>query len=721
MKNIKFLIIVITLGFSQAKADEGMWLPLQIKGVIMDEMQAYGLELSAEDIYSINNASIKDAIVSFGGFCTGEIISREGLLLTNHHCGYGALQSHSSVEDDILKNGFWAASKEDEKPNEGLYARFLVRMEHVTKAMEEGITNKMSEDEADSVLKANEKNLIEEATEGTHYTADVKGYFEDNEYYLLVYETYNDVRLVGAPPSSIGKFGGDTDNWMWPRHTGDFSLFRVYMSPDGKPAEYSPENIPLKPKHHLPVSLDGYSEGDFAMILGYPGSTNRYLTSFGIRHALDVKNKAIIDIRAATLDVLKEQMDSDPAIKIKYASKYASISNYWKYYIGQTKGLKRLKVLEKKQNLEKEFEEWMAKKNKRTDEYGQALAGIDEGYKKYKEIYLPYLYNYYAQGYIEINKIAGRLESVVAAFESGEDGEKATEKFIEYAKDFYKNFDAETDKKVFLAIMNLYEERIEASQLPDFEDMEGSWADIDEMADNIYEKTAFTSLKKVEELVNAKDAQKIKNDPAYKFYMALSEKFTEVYQLISPASEKIKEGNKLFVKGLRQMKPDTDFYPDANSTLRITYGRVLPYEPQDAVSYNFYTTATGIEEKEDPDNEEFIVPEKLMDLIYKSKYGSYGEDGKLFVNFITNHDITGGNSGSPVINGKGHLIGTAFDGNWEAMSGDIAFEPEIQRTISVDVRYMLFIIDDFAGASHLIDEMTLIKEDKEISAEEILN
>lgn len=714
-KHLTALLAIMALAAQVARADEGMWLPMHIKRLNHADMQKQGLKLTADELYSVNKGSLKDAIVSLGGFCTGEIISKNGLMLTNHHCGYESIQSHSSVEHDYLTNGFWAMTREQELPNAGLYASFLVRMEDVSARMLATVNGISNEGERNQKLAAEGKKIQEEATKGTHYNASVKPFFNGNEFYLFVYETFRDVRLVGAPPSSIGKFGGDTDNWMWPRHTGDFSLFRVYAGKDGKPAEYSKDNVPLTPRHHLPVSMSGVREGDFSMIFGYPGTTDRYLTSYGVQLALDVTNPLRVKIRGKKLEIMKKDMDAADAVRIKYASNYAKVSNYWKYFIGQSAGLKRLNVLGKKQAEETAFTAWVNKDASRKELYGNALADVQKGFDAQRQ---------YKASQVALQEAVFGVEIFTFALQAkglepflGDKEKMKSPQFAEAQKELlkaldelYKDYYAPLDQKMTAAMVKMYRETVPADQLPDlYKTIDSKYkGDYEKYAADVFAKSMFTSREKAEAFFKNPDSKKLNADPAY---VAINSYYNNYLNGIAPkiraTTTDVEKGNRLYVAGLLQMKPDHKFYPNANSTMRMTYGNVKDYVPRDGVKYNLYTTIDGIMEKEDNTNDEFVVPKKLRQLWEAKDYGPYAENGVLKVGFISNNDITGGNSGSPVINGRGELIGCAFDGNWEAMSGDIAFEPELQRTISVDIRYILFIIDKFAGAKHLVDEMTL--------------
>ena len=722
--------------WGSSMADEGMWLPLHIKRLNQVNMEKMGLQLTADEIYSINHSSLKDAVVNLGGgFCTGEIISPEGLLLTNHHCGYSFIQKHSTVENDILTNGFWARSKSEELPNEGLFVQFLVRMEDVTKKVLKNVKDGMSEDERNKMIEKAISEISAAAKGDTHYDVRVKSFFEGNEYYLFVYETYRDVRLVGTPPESIGKFGGDTDNWMWPRHTGDFSLFRVYMSPDGKPAEYSPENVPLKPKHYLPISLDGVQENDFAMVLGYPGSTNRYLSSFGVKLAVEKTNPARVKIRGRKLDIMKMHMDADPAVRLAYASKYAGVSNYWKYFIGQTAGLKRLHVYEKKEAQEQELTGWINAKKSRVKKYGDPVTDIADAYGKIDEYSLPFYYHLEAGFGIEFVRPAMRLTRLLNMLQQDSVDENSLKQAVERAKHssdrFFKDYRPAIDKEIFAEMARFFVEDIDHKYIPRVF-LEVSPQENDEnlmlegfrparendfkgMAEYVFDHSILMNKDKMDAFYANPSAGALEHDPGFIVANSVYKSFRNISGLRGAATEPLKRARRNFIAALREMNADKQYYPDANSTMRLTYGKVLSYNPRDAVHYSYHTTLKGVMEKEDPSNPEFIVAPKLEALYGERDFGPYGKDGKLYVGFITNNDITGGNSGSPVINGSGQLIGAAFDGNWEAMSGDIAFEPDLQRCISVDIRYVLFIIDKLAGATNLIEEMTLIKNGEALS------
>jgi hypothetical protein len=978
-------------------ADEGMWLLSLIGQFNYPAMKKMGLKLTPEDIYSINKSSLKDAVVALDfGSCTAELISKDGLLLTNHHCGYDEIQNHSSLTNDYLSDGFWAASLKEELPNPGKTATFLVRIEDVSKRILSELNDNMSDEDRSTKIKEISDLIIEETTKDTHYEAQVKSFYQGNEFYLFVIETFKDIRLVGAPPESIGKFGHDTDNWMWPRQTGDFSMFRIYCGPDGKPAEYSENNVPYHPKHFLPISLKGVKKNDFTMILGYPGTTQRYLNSWGVTELLEDNNPVRIKVRGAKQDIMMEDMLANNKTRIQYSSKYAESSNYWKYSIGQNQGIKRLKVVEQKQKLEADLQKWIEADSARKEKYGQVLTMIKDSYqgrktanRMYQNVYETFLYG------PEIIMFAYDANTKLSVFEESPDDDEAVKKALDefkesakkyfkdynpatdqrmmtklfemFAKDipeeyqpeifkevgskydssfvkftaemfqnsflaseeklmeflnkpsfdefykkigmlqmtymtqmlndflksspdnaernqtitdivlngateFFKKYSAEEDKKLFLELLKKYSTKFPKDQLPDIyqkirieydndyqkftddlfsksifvdqnkfeahlkapkhdallaklnilqyalmannvmdvlKNKQGNEKELSsalsqlhygtltffssfdnqiakehfiknfkEMYDNaspdqlpsIYQtinskykgsveafatdmfansifanqnkmmefaanpkiKTlekdlAFTTANSVNDLVKANS---IDTDLAYQFYesivpflklKAIEEDLAyrtmvsviRLYYKVKEESKefdtKLEKGERMYIAALREMQKDKTFYPDANSSMRLTYGTVGDYEPRDAVSYNYYTTLEGVMEKEDPDNPEFVVSPRLKELYEKKDYGQYGENGQMKVCFTTNTDITGGNSGSPVMNGNGELVGIAFDGNWEAMSGDIAYEAKIQRTICVDIRYVLFVIDKYAGATRLINEMKLVK------------
>ncbi|MEN8227430.1 MAG: S46 family peptidase [Bacteroidota bacterium] len=717
MKKVFLLVVGLLLAFQvRVHADEGMWLLSLIGQVNMDEMSEMGLQLTAEQIYSLNHASLKDAVGALDrGSCTAELVSPDGLLLTNHHCGYGEIQYHSSVEHDYLKNGFWAMTRDEELPNEGKTITFLVRMEEVTDQITPELNEEMNMGERNSKIRSLSGTISSKATEGTHYEARVRSMFNGNRFFLFVTETYLDVRLVGAPPESVGKFGHDTDNWMWPRHTGDFSLFRVYTGPDGKPAEYSTDNVPLKSKHYLPVSLKGYEKGDFTMVMGFPGRTDRYMTSWEVQELLEIEHPNRIRIRGIKQELQKEDMMASEKVRIQYASKYSRSSNYWKYSIGQSKGLERLNVVGKKQKREAAFSQWVDQDENRKTLYGNALKDIREAVEGRKE--LQNASQYLMEGIffgMESVMFARNLRELERVLADPEPDQEEIDSIIEALKansaDFYKDYNPPTDKKVMTAMIELLIGELDEEYLPsNILDVKIKYkGDAAKYVEKYFKKSFVTDQEKFLAFMDNPSLKVMRKDPAYTAMMA-SQKFFEVRGRLAEFDDAYSRGSRLFLKGLVEMYPDTEFYSDANSTIRMNYGEVGDYIARDAVLYSHYTTLAGVMEKEDPSNFEFEVSDRLKELYQEKDYGPYGVDGKLNVCFTSNNDITGGNSGSPVINGNGELLGLAFDGNWEAMSGDVAFETELQKCINVDIRYVMFIIDKYAGASHLVKEMTLIK------------
>jgi peptidase S46-like protein len=722
---LAMLISFSLYGFSNTYTppDEGMWLPMFVERLNYVDMEEMGLQLTPEELYDINNGSLKDAIVglSSGGvdgfFCTGEIVSDKGLMFTNHHCGYDAISKNSSAEHNYLRDGFWAYSMDQELKNENLAASFLVRMENVTDSIVPFLSDTMTEAQRSAKIRELRAPLIERGSEDGTYNAVVKGFYGGNEYYMFVYNTYKDVRLVGTPPSSIGKYGGDTDNWMWPRHTGDFSIFRVYSAPDGSPAEYAEDNVPLKPKHHLPVSLKGVEKDDYAMVWGYPGGTNRYKTSYGIDYDVNTFYPIIVETFGAKLKIMKEYMNKDPQVKLDYASEAAGLGNTWKYMIGLIKGVKDLNVEERKKKIEDKFQVWVAENNQRTEKYGEALNYVEQGTQELEAICKPFFYaNFAGVGGAEIVGFAGQVNSLYGLMKDKKERKQNKEAIAETAKQltpavesFFEKYDPEMDERIFTKLITIYTNNVHTKFWPEFlvvayNDMHG---DMEAYGDYVFNQSILPNKTALLEFLENPKFSSIENDPVLQVYMGFYEQLGKYSGKLRAASVEVNKGNRLFVDGLRKMDPALVPYPDANSTMRMSYGSVQDYFPADAIHYDYITTLDGVMEKEDPSNAEFIVPEKLKELYEAKDYGIYGQGDDIIVAFLTTNDITGGNSGSPVMNGDGELIGIAFDGNWEAMSGDLAFENELQRCINVDIRYVLFIIDKFAGAKNLIEEMTL--------------
>ena len=688
----KFLMTLAAVAISlTAMADEGMWLLPYLQKMNIKDMKAKGCRLSAEDIYSINQSSLKDAIVIFGGGCTGEIVSDKGLIFTNHHCGYGSIQQLSSVEHDYLKYGFWASSHEEELPVPGLAVRFVRSIEDVTAQILGNVPSTAVGAEREEMVAANVKGLSEEMkAKNEGMTIQIVPFFGGNQYFAFAYEVYNDVRLVGTPPSSIGKFGGDTDNWMWPRHTGDFSIFRVYADKDNKPAAYSKENVPYKAPRHLEISLDGVEEGDFAMIMGFPGSTTRYMTSYEIDHMLQVDNPQRIFIRGERQAILWEAMEASDEIRIKYASKYAGSSNYWKNSIGMSRGIEKLGVKARKQAEEAAFQKW-------ADENTLPEEGFQTALPQMKDVMAKIAPHAAARQYLSEAFLRG-VEIVMAS--------RLPEARL---ADFYKDYDAELDRKVAKRMFKIVRENMKPEDLPSvytevIDKLYGGCSD--DYVDWLYDNSMLTSLEKAQMI-----GENRKDDPAARLLSSVMEVYMRHNKAYAELNPLYADAHRLYVAGLMRMQPEKAWYSDANFTIRLTYGNVLPYSPADAITYNYYTTLDGVIAKEDKSNPlEFTVEDKLKELYAKKDYGRYAmKNGKLPVGFLCNLDITGGNSGSPVLDGKGRLIGLAFDGNWEAMSGDVAFEPELQRCIAVDIRYVLFVVDKFAGCDHIMSELSIVQ------------
>ena len=715
MKKIISIITAMTIFAGSVFADEGMWLLPLLEKMNGKAMKELGCELTPKQIYDINHTSLKDAIVQFGGGCTGEIVSAEGLLLTNHHCGYGNIQKLSTVEHDYLKDGYWAMNRSEELPCEGLTVTFLEYMQDVTKALEKAekkARKEFKDDEAKVMQAVNQaaENLINEAKKNNpHCSVDIQSFYNSNVYYLIVYKTYEDVRFVGAPPSSIGKFGADTDNWMWPRHTGDFSMFRVYMAPDGSPAEYAPENVPLKAKNHLKISMSGVQEGDYTMIMGYPGRTTRFQTSPELKFQIE-QNDIRIAARTIRQDVMLEDMLADPKVKIQYASKYSGSSNGWKKWQGMKLAFDKLDIIGRAEQEEAEFTKWVNAKKKRQEKYGTAVQDLANSVEAGRDANNAFTKAFESVYKIELTNFALTMNILASrAIRNGKDTTAALEEAYNAIAAQYADYSAGTDRKVAKALMKHYRDIAEPENylknLPeDFATM-----DIDAFVDSMFEGSAFTSAETLKAAI-AEKGTGVFEDPAVKTGMSIYNECLQAQMLTMASEEALAKARQVYTAGLLEWKDGEPSYPDANFTMRYTYGTVGGYSPKDAVVYKHYTTLDGVMEKEDPDNWEFVVPEKLKELWKNKDYGQYGTaDGKMVTCFLSNNDITGGNSGSPIMNARGELIGLAFDGNWESMSSDVMFEPDLQRCINVDIRYVLFIIDKFGGAGHLVEEMDIVR------------
>jgi len=701
--------------------DEGMWLPILIERLNYVDMQKMGLHLTSEELYSVNNSSLKDAIVGLssgnpsngGFFCTAEVVSDKGLIFTNHHCGYSAVQNHSTPEHDYLTDGFWARSLEEELPNEHMCASFLVRIENVTDSIIPFLPDSLSESDRSKKVREISGRIADSASEDGIYNCRVSSFYSGNEYYLFVWKTYTDVRLVGAPPSSIGKFGGDTDNWMWPRHTGDFTIFRIYADSTNSPAEYKETNVPLKPACHLPISLAPKEKNEFAMIWGYPGGTSRYLTSYGIEYNLEDFYPVIIDVFGKQMEVMKARMDVDKKTRIAYSENYAGLSNTWKNFIGQTRMLRKNHVIRKKQELEADFTRWVDDNPLRKEKYGDVLPELKEGYQKLGTFSVPYFYSRFAGSGLDIVGFANSFSGLKDQLEKKNKAaiEETVSSLRPVVTDHFQEWDCQIEKNTFGEMLKLYAKKIKKEDLPSiFSTIEKNYHnDFAAFAEKVYTTSVFATAASANQFLDKPSLKVFKKDLGWLTAQSMQEASGKLAGNFGNARTGLSRGNRLWIDGLRDMFPDKMFYPDANSTMRFTYGKVLDYFPADAVHYDYITTLEGVMEKEDPTNEEFIVDQKLKDLYQAKDYGPYGENGELVVCFLTTNDITGGNSGSPVINGYGQLIGLAFDGNWEAMSGDILFEDNLQRCINVDIRYVLFIIDKFANATNIIDELTIVQ------------
>ena len=715
MLKITSLLLIILFSVGQLFAKEGMWIPILLKKYNLAEMQKMGFKLTAQDIYDVNNASMKDAVVIFGGGCTGELISDEGLLITNHHCGYSSIQSHSTVEHDYLTNGFWAMNHSEELPNKGLSVSFLEYMEDVTNRVFKG-TEGLSETEKQKKIRENSKNIQKEATSDGKFKAQVKPLFYGNQYFLYVYKIYTDVRLVGAPPSAIGKFGGDTDNWMWPRHTGDFSLFRIYADKNNEPAKYSPDNVPYKPKKFFPISMKGVQPGDFTMVFGYPGRTMQYWPSQEVDVTMNQRDPDRIKIRDKKLEIISADMEADPKVRIQYSAKYAGISNSWKKWQGEIKGLQRLNAMDRKLAYEKEFQAWAEKNGTWENEYKAVFEDFESDFQQYdKYIRANDYYSEIVFRGVELFRLAGQVNRILKSLEK-DDNKKvdtARNSMLKGLPGFLKNYNQPTDEKLFAEILPMLASDVEHRFLPNYYLEVINKNGKDKLVEKVYRKSVLTDIDKLKKLLeNGSDKQlkKLKKDPIVALYVSLTEKYSnDIMPELQAVSTKITANMKKYMAGIMEMKKGQALYPDANFTLRVTYGKIEGYNPKDGVTYKHYTTLSGIMEKDNPEIYDYDVPDRLKELYNNKDFGRYTVNGDVPVCFTASNHTTGGNSGSPVVNANGELIGVNFDRCWEGTMSDIMFDPDRCRNIAIDIRYALFLIDKFAGAGYLLNEMDLVE------------
>lgn len=714
-----FAILIISKTF--LFAGEGMWIPMLLQELNEKEMKEMGMNINAEDIYSINNSSLKDAILLFGRGCTADIISDQGLLLTNHHCGFGQIQKHSSIEHDYLTDGFWAMSRDEELPNPGLTATLMVEMREVTLEVFNGVRDEMTEKERSEMIKDNIKSIIEGFEKNSDYQAKIKPFFKGNQYYMIITETFKDIRLVGAPPSNIGKFGGDTDNWMWPRHTGDFSLFRIYVDKDGKAAKYSEYNIPYTPKYHIPISIKGVDEGDFTFVFGYPARTNEYLPSYALELITEIGNPQKIKLRETRLEIFRKYSLKDPKIRIQYATKHARVSNYWKKMIGESKGVKRMNAIETKRIYENNFIDWVNSSDYTRNEYSGLINSFEETYTNLRPYSLASDYFHEAVMAMEVLKFSAAFKKLVSLSQDKNLDDKSinleVEKLKKISSTFFKDYYKPIDKEVMQAMLWYYDQNIDNIFKPEFLSTINSKfkGNYNAFTDYVFKKSMFDDENSIITFLDnykPKSYKKILKDPVYK----MSDEFYTIYMLklkspMAIINAKIDSLQRRYMKAQIEMEPAKRFYPDANFTLRVSYGNVNGYSPKDAVYYKHYTTLEGIIEKENPDIYDYVVEDKLKELYLNKDYGKYAaKDGSLRVAFAASNHTTGGNSGSPVLDADGNLVGLNFDRCWEGTMSDLVYDPSVCRNISLDIRYFLFIVDKYAGAGYLVEEMDLVEE-----------
>ena len=719
MKKLLLSFIVLMSFSLQLRADEGMWIPMLLQNN-EQEMQEMGMNITVEDIYSINNSSMKDAVVLFGGGCTGEIVSEQGLLLTNHHCGYSWIQYHSTVEHDYLTDGFWAMSFEEELPCPGLTAVMLKSMKDVTEFVLEGVKKDTPNDERARIVSENIKKVKEEAEATTNYQVVIKPFYHGNKYYMIYNEVFKDVRMVGTPPSNIGKFGGDTDNWVWPRHTGDFSIFRIYVSPEGEAVEYSEDNVPYKPNYHFPISLKGAEKGDFTFVFGYPARTNEYLPAVAVDQEANVINPVSVDLRGKILDIYNKHQEKDPKVRIQYASKHASLGNGWKKWMGVTEGINNFKGVQKKKAFDEKFTAW-AYKSRQRGAYLTLISDFEKVYAEYEPYRLAITYLSETALNIEILTFAAEFNklSQVTKDTPQEEIDEMIAAAKEATKVFFKDYYQPIDEEVAVAMLTEYIANQPAGFRPELlNTIEKKYDNVQAFVEELFAKTMFTSEEGIYQFLDefkASKAKKLAKDPALMAYNNVMDFYlANVREKASDINNQIADMQRVFMRGQMEyyadQDPDKRMYPDANFTLRVTYGKIGGFSPRDGVNYKHFTTLDGIMQKENPNIYDYVVTDRLRELYENKDYGRYADkDGSMHVAFIAGNHTTGGNSGSPILNADGHLLGLNFDRTWEGTMSDLIYDPSICKNISVDIRYVLFIIDKYAGATRLVDEMTIVE------------
>jgi hypothetical protein len=721
MKKIIVILLFFAPAFSlRVSADEGMWIPSLLKQLNESDMKKSGLRLSAEDIYSINQSSLKDAILLFGGGCTAEFVSQQGLILTNHHCGFSQVQAHSSLEHDYITQGFWAGNSEEELSNPGLTAELLIRMEDVTEGVLKGVTEGMNEKTRDSIVEANTRLIIREATKDTWYEGKIRPFYYGNVYYLFIIEVFKDIRLVGAPPASIGKFGGDTDNWVWPRHTGDFSVFRVYVGKDGKPAEYSKENVPYVPKKSLTISMKGYKQGDFTFLYGYPGRTQQFITSWGVDQVKNVENPVRIKLRTKRLEVIDKHMAASDTVRIQYIAKAYGIANGWKKWMGEDKGLQRLNTLGQKKEQEIEFQTWVITDAQLKSKYQTLLKSFESAYNDMKDLDLAAVYYSEAGQSIEVVRMAARLNKLVnLSLDKNTSREEINKEISALQKSFngfYKNYNPNIDKEVSPFLLKEYAENTLPQYSPSiFREIKSKYkGDFTAYSNDIFSRSILVDQQKMSKFLThykSSHHKKILRDPVYQLAKSINDSYSgNIQYKLNDYRKMIDSLERVYVRALIEMYPGKRMYPDANLTLRLAYGKIKGYYPRDAIAYDYYTTLQGILEKEDAEVYDYVVLQRMKDLAGSRDFGPYADkDGSLHTCFIATNHTTGGNSGSPVFNSDGELIGINFDRCWEGTMSDIDYDIDQCRNIALDIRYCLFVIDKVCGAGYLLREMNLVQ------------